>query len=53
MLSLSDVALYKFYHSFFFHFSYQSHSDRKRKGDVVSDRRSQKDPRIHEDTNSR
>ncbi|XP_022330657.2 chromodomain-helicase-DNA-binding protein 1-like isoform X3 [Crassostrea virginica] len=33
--------------------SYQSHSDRKRKGDAVSDRRSQKDPRIHEDTNSR
>ncbi|XP_062610883.1 chromodomain-helicase-DNA-binding protein 1-like isoform X1 [Saccostrea cucullata] len=30
--------------------SYQSHSDRKRKGDVIPDRRSQKDPRFQEDT---
>ncbi|XP_048736383.2 chromodomain-helicase-DNA-binding protein 1-like isoform X3 [Ostrea edulis] len=31
--------------------SYQSHSDRKRKGDAIPDRRSQKEPRILEDTN--
>ncbi|XP_034324831.2 chromodomain-helicase-DNA-binding protein 1 isoform X1 [Magallana gigas] len=30
--------------------SYQSHTDRKRKGDPITDRRSQKDPRLHEDT---
>lgn len=36
--------------SLLFVYSYQSHTDRKRKGDPITDRRSQKDPRLHEDT---